>query len=640
MASTLPEGSIARLGHGFLSDIALSPDGEHLVVGTSIGLWWYECVTMTAVDLWDTKQGAISTLSFSSNGKWLATAGEDGSVKVWDVSRRACITRIERREKNNPLTRQDKISRIAFSPDSQQLAVSGMNDYIVDIWHPETGEHLAKINADFQVELQQYCELIRPIAFSPDNQHIACLTPHIPSTSSEPEAEAISVWDVSGGARVASLTKYPPGVMWYAFCFSPCGESLVTSGDIDDKLQVWQTTNWKKIKAYPDYGVNQMIPAYSAKGVLHAAAVSNSTNTITVWNVEHNKKIHTSQNDNEIMSFYFMNGTQLAIASSHGFKVDSADTQQTVTSIHSHATSIPGSLIFSNDGKNLAAGYLYDGIWLWNIDASSQRPIVFKPAGKKHCVYASADREIYTTSMNENTVNVWKFGNHDIPIAEFKFKERPTYNAVAFAPENQLLVYGDSKGRLHVWNLQYGEEVYTYIGHETSVYSIKFSPNGKQLASSGEIGPDFQLWDMERAEKVREFPSNLRDIAFSPCGNRIACASTKRGEKQSEILLWDATHRQTQMVISKPEIWTYQGPWNDVVAFSPCGRYLASGSCWAPGMEKSLVQLWEVVSGENIATFEGHTRGISDLTFSPNTELLASASYDASILLWDMKPYL
>ena len=637
---TLPEGSIVRLGHGYLSEIALSPDGEHLVIGTSIGIWWYECATMFPVDLWDTKQGVISTLSFSPNGRWIATAGYDSSIKVWDVSRRACITRIERREKNSPLTRQDRISRIVFSPDSQQLAVSGMNDYIVDIWHPETGKYLTKINADFQVELQQYCELIRPIAFSPNNQLLACLTPHIPSPSSEPEAESISVWDVLSGTRVASLTKYPPGLRWDSFCFSPCGEYLVASGDIDGKLQVWQTTNWKKIKAYPDYDVNQMIPSYTTKGVLHAAAVSNSTNTITVWNVEHNKKIYTSQSDEKIMSFHFTNGTELAIASSHGFKVDSADTQQTVTSIHSHATSIPISLVFSSDGKNLAAGYLYDGIWLWNITASSQRPIVFKPAGIKHCVYASANGEIYTTSIGEDTVNVWKFGNHDIPIAECKFKERPTYNAIAFAPENQLLAYGDSKGRLHVWNLQYGKDMHTYIGHRSSVYSMKFSLNGKQLASSGEIGPDFQLWDMESAEKVREFPSNLRDIAFSPCGNKIACASAKSCEKESGILLWNAIRRQTQMMISKPERWTYQGPWNQVIAFSPCGRYVVSGSCWAPGMEKSHLQLWEVVSGKNIATFEGHTHGINNLAFSPNTELLASASVDGTILLWDMKPYL
>ena len=637
MMPTLPEGSITRLGHGYVYDIALSPDGEYLAVGTGIGLWWYECVTMTAVDLWDTEQGAISTLTFSADGKWIATAGEDGSVKVWDVSRRACITRIERREKNNRLTRQDKISRIAFSPDSQQLAVSGMHDYIVDIWHPETGEHLAKINADHQVELWQYCGLVRPIAFSPDSQRIACLTPHIPNTATEPEAESISVWDVSNGECIASLAKYPPGVMWYAFCFSLCGESLVASGDVDDKLQAWDTNSWEKIKTYPDHGADQMIPSYSAEGVLHAAAVSNGTNTITVWNVEHNKKIYTSQSDEKIRSLHFMNGTKLAIASSHGFKVEATDTQQTVTSSQPHTINIPGSLAFSNDGETLVAGYPDEGIRLWNVADPSRLPTVFKLAGRQHRIHTSTDRKICIISqMGEKTFNISEVGNHDNPITKCEFKERPTHGAVAFAPENQLLAYGDSQGRLHLWDMQYREVVSTYSAHRNIIDHMKFSSDEKLLASYGEIGPDFRLWDIEHQEDISGTLNNLieYEVAFSPCGSLMAAPT------QNEILLWDVTQRQTQIVIPKPERWTYQGPWHDILAFSPCGQYLASGSSWVRGMKKSWVQLWKVANGENIATFEGHTSDITDLAFSPNTELLASASFDGTILLWDLKPYL
>lgn len=51
MTHTFPKGSIVRLGDGYVYDIALSPDGGYLAVGTGIGLWWYECATMAAVDL-------------------------------------------------------------------------------------------------------------------------------------------------------------------------------------------------------------------------------------------------------------------------------------------------------------------------------------------------------------------------------------------------------------------------------------------------------------------------------------------------------------------------------------------------------------------------------------------------------------
>ena len=634
----LPIGAIARLGQGNILDLALSPDREYLVVATGIGIWWYKLATMSPIDLWNTGQGRISVLSFSADGKWLATAGDDGCVKVWDVSRRICITQIDRCEENNQLRYKAEISRLTFSPESQQLAVSGRRDYIVDIWHPETGEHLAKINADHQVEIRQYCGLVRPIAFSPDGQLLACLSPHGENTPDGPEAESISVWDVSSSTRVASLTKYPSGLRWDSFCFSPCGESFVASGDVDAKLQAWNTNNWEKIRTYPDYGADRMIPSYSTEGVLHAAAVSNSTNTITLWNVKHNKKLYTSENIAEPISFQLRNGTQLALASSHEFSVQSADTQQRVTSIHSHAAdSILSSLVFSNAGKTVTAAYWYDSIWHWDIAAPSHAPIVFKPAGIEYYVYASAGGKIYALSrIGEKTINVWEVGPPDSLIAECELKESPTYRALAFAPENQLLAYGDAKGRLHVLDLQSGKEIYKDRIHGSAVYYVEFSPDGQLLASSAAFGVNFRLLDIECQEDISGPLSNLieYDIAFSPCGTLMAAPT------QDEILLWDVTQRQMQMVIPKPERWTYQGPWQQTLSFSPCGRYMTSGSCWVRGMEKSLVQLWTVANGENIATFEGHTSGITTLTFSPSSELLASGSFDGTILLWDMKPYL
>ncbi len=77
-----------------------------------------------------------------------------------------------------------------------------------------------------------------------------------------------------------------------------------------------------------------------------------------------------------------------------------------------------------------------------------------------------------------------------------------------------------------------------------------------------------------------------------------------------------------------------------VLAFSPCGRYLASGTWWKKDLEQMSIHLWEVATGENVHTFWGHPTDIHDLAFSPDSELLASGSYDGTILLWDMKPFI
>jgi len=127
----LPEGSIHRFGQGTVWDMAYAPDGKYLVIATAIGLWWYELSTMSPVDLWDTEQGIIATISFSSNGRWIATGGFDGSINIWDISNRICITQVQRRDAPNNLWHQNEISCITFSPDNRQIAVSGRRDYIV-----------------------------------------------------------------------------------------------------------------------------------------------------------------------------------------------------------------------------------------------------------------------------------------------------------------------------------------------------------------------------------------------------------------------------------------------------------------------------------------------------------------------------
>ncbi len=119
------------------------------------------------------------------------------------------------------------------------------------------------------------------------------------------------------------------------------------------------------------------------------------------------------------------------------------------------------------------------------------------------------------------------------------------------------------------------------------------------------------------------------NIAFSPCGKVVA------GGMYGELRMWCAENLTTLFAIPQPQS---EEPF--ALAFSSCGRYLASGTWWQEGMEKMAIKLWDVASGENITTLWGHPTDIQSLAFSPDGTLLASGSFDGTIMLWNLKPYI
>ena len=104
----LPEGAVARLGQGRVEALAFSPDGHYLAVGTTVGLWWYEVETMSPVALWGAERG-IFGVTFSPNGKWIATSDWENLVEVWNIQQGLRGTQIK-----------TELCHFTFSPNSQR----------------------------------------------------------------------------------------------------------------------------------------------------------------------------------------------------------------------------------------------------------------------------------------------------------------------------------------------------------------------------------------------------------------------------------------------------------------------------------------------------------------------------------------
>ena len=84
----LPQGAKARLGKGGITEIAYSPDGNLLAVGTVIGIWVYDAHSGAELTLLTGHTSSVTSIAFSPDGTTLASGGswDDETVRLWDVA--------------------------------------------------------------------------------------------------------------------------------------------------------------------------------------------------------------------------------------------------------------------------------------------------------------------------------------------------------------------------------------------------------------------------------------------------------------------------------------------------------------------------------------------------------------------------
>lgn len=214
-------------------------------------------------------------------------------------------------------------------------------------------------------------------------------------------------------------------------------------------------------------------------------------------------------------------------------------------------------------------------------------------------------------------------------------------SAIDFSPDGKYLVSGSDDKNIKLWEAGTGREIRTFVAQDM-VDFVAFSPDGKFLLSLESKG-GVKLWDVKTGKEIRTLRKGGKSLiavaaVFSPDGVTLAVVGAQDEKPGKEL-----TFRNIQLLDIKTgrEMMIFKGHTSSIhtIAFSPDGKYLASGSStsFLQTKKDNTVRLWDVKSGKEIHRFTGHTEGISKVVFSPDGKTIASVGEDRNIFFWDTK---
>ena len=657
----LPEGAIGRLGQGWRRDVGFSPDGSYLAVSTNIGFWLYDTATMAPRVLWGVERGMSNVVTFSNDMQWIASGDQDGIVKIWDTQDGQCVKKIDWGS-----SRQiDDVKHVHFSSDGQYLAASGFGHSAVYAWRTNSETPIVSFTVkdpkfdDYAKKFDANYERNFPIAFSPNGNLFAFVS--APGT--------VTISDINTGKDIAYLTGHTAPL--HSLLFSPCGQYLA-GANLGATVQIWDIQNKSLVMSPTTYEGNRVRLAYTADETLRIADIHR--NEVVIWDASKGEKLDAFETAGytDRASRFSSDGTRFAVCSTCGDVQVWKEGTPSAVALFSGFKSVAYSVSFLQDNSTLISNHWgATGKVFWNV-GSREMQRIFPPLTERTSFFQkgmalSPCEELLAVDTRDANIEIWHTRSETL-IAELTKHEKERI-ALAFSPIGEHLVSVGSAGEAYVWDAAVWEKRHALKAYTGSVVDIAFHPDGKLLVTSSFDGT-VRLWNVEAGEQVAplRLPDILEDatryrgepeeiervinggnlqwkrhqriqsIVFSPCGTVIAGAlgTNIANGLTNEIRFWDTATLDTRMIILPGQ--QYMRPW--ALTFSPCGRYLVSGAWWHQGLDKTPILFWEVATGENIHTLWGHASDVQDVAFSPDGSLLASGSFDGTVLFWDMKPFI
>ena len=531
---------------------------------------------------------SVLDVAFDPLGDLIASAGEDNDVKLWTI---------EGKLRDTLSGHRGSIHQVAFSPQGDLIASAG-EDKTVRLWNRE-GE---LVNVLIKHERE-----VLAVAFSPDGQTIA----------TGDRSGRLKLWNRQGKVLNTFIAHE---LSIRSIDFSPDGQTIATGGD-DNLAKLWQP-NGELIQAFEQYDAPVTGVKFSSDGEL--IATSSWDGTVKLWYREGTIHSNIIGHQGRVWGLAWSpDGTMVATAGwDNSAKLWQLKNPLVRTFYGHEATAL--SVAFDSEGESIATTSDDRTVKLWH------------PDGRLKTNFTKHNAEVYQAAFNgdgivasaslDGKIKLWRA---DGSLLQTLSAHKGPVSDVVFLSDSQTLVSAGYDKTIRFWQLRQANNQIkavlqkTIFAHQALITDLAISSDDRFIAS---VSHDryLKLWQTDGTllETIMADDIGLKTVAISP-NNRIIAT----GGKEKNIKLWNIDGKAMQRGLA-----TIEGHEATILdlEFSPDGSKIASASA------DKTIKIW-TRQGELLTTLKGHKGRIWDVAFSPDGSQLASVSEDKLVKLWDLE---